>query len=174
MFNKFLITTFILLISIASCSSKKTTKKIEPVKSTKEIVTPKPIKTASTNNSYEAIPLEIFKNIFENCNSLDVTFYEGDKTINLWDKNVKYILSMINTNKPQTLDNNVIGHIMMLKDGDTFVFNGQNLSLVEISMKGNNNYVIFNFEGKDKKTKYYNILNQKGVEFFSKMSGKTK
>jgi len=162
MFNKSLIFLVFIAISFFSCSVKKPKEKIVvPVKKEVPVV---------VKNKFERLPATYVQAIFNNCNNLDITFYEGDKSVSLWDDNVKYILSMITGDSPKTLNNSVIGHIMMLKDGDNISFNKEELSLVEISMTGNNNYVIYKIGEK----KYYNNINQKGIDFFNKMMGRTK
>ena len=83
----------------------------------------------------------------------------SDKTLNLSNDNVKHVLSMITNKAPLKLDDNLIGHIMMLKSGEQ-------LAYVEVSLKRNNNYVIYHIDNE----KYYNQINAKGLEFFSKFS----
>mgnify|MGYP006077568129 CR=1 FL=1 len=108
---------------------------------------------------FEKLPLSLLQNIFQECNSIDITFYNSDKTLNLSNDNVKHVLSMITNEAPLKLDDNLIGHIMMLKSGEQ-------LAYVEVSLKRNNNYVIYHIHNE----KYYNQINAKGLEFFSKFS----
>ncbi|MFT4644337.1 MAG: hypothetical protein ACI8ZX_000738 [Planctomycetota bacterium] len=121
------------------------------------IVETTPVEQAIPKIPIESLPNDLALMIFQECNSIDITFYNSDKTLNLWDDNVKHVLTMITNEAPQKLDNNVVGHIMMLKEGNQ-------LSFVEISLKDTNNYVIYNIEDK----KYYNLINAKGLEFFNR------
>lgn len=137
-------------LTFFSCSNEE---KTAPQVETPEVVqeAPKP--------TFERLPVALLQQFFNECNSVDVTFYNSNKTINLWDDNVKHVLSMITEEAPKALDNNIIGHIMMLKDGEQ-------LAMVEVSLKGTNNYVIYHIDDK----KYYNKINEKGLEFFTKFS----
>lgn len=145
-------TTFIFIIlsfAFFSCSNKnKSLTNNEVVTETiVEIVKP----------SFERLPTDSLQKFFNICNGMDIVLYNSDKTLNLWDDNVKHVLSMITNEAPLQLNDNIIGHIMMLKDGIQLAF-------VEVSIKGTDNYVIYNIADK----KYYNKLNAKGLEFFSK------
>lgn len=148
--------TLLLSLAIISCSNndKKDTK--EEIKVETPIV-----KEEAPKPTFERLPVALLQKFFNECNSIDVTFYNSNKTINLWDDNVKHVLSMITDEAPVTLDDNIIGHIMMLKDGEQLAF-------VEVSLNGTNNYVIYNIDDK----KYYNKINEKGLEFFAKFSNK--
>lgn len=162
--NKNLIFVLIFGFTLISCTDN-----IKKENKSKKLSEPIKVVAKIEKKSFERLPVELVQAIFNECNSADITFYEGDKSVNLWDDNVKYILTMITGESPDVLNDNPIGHIMLLKDGDTFSFNEQELSLVEISMKGNDNYVIYKIANK----KYYNKINQKGIDFFNKMMGKT-
>lgn len=146
------ILTLLLSITFFSCTNEeKPAPKVETPEVIQEVVKP----------TFERLPVALLQQFFNECNSVDVTFYNSSKTINLWDDNVKHVLSMITEEAPTALDNNIIGHIMMLKDGEQ-------LAYVEVSLKGTNNYVIYHIDNK----KYYNKINEKGLEFFTKFSNK--
>jgi len=135
-----------------SCNTKQSKNTTEiPVEIKKQVVAEK------IKPKYERLPMALAQKIFNECNGIDGTFYNSSKSVSLWDDNVKHILTMITSEAPLVLDNNLIGHLMMLKDGNQMAF-------VEISMKDGNNYVIYNIDDK----KYYNSINAKGVQFFSK------
>jgi len=112
--------------------------------------------------NYERLPVALVQKLFNECNSIDGTFYDGDKSFNLWDDNVKYILSMITEEAPSQLNTKINGHLMLLNNGNQIAF-------VEISMVGNNNYVVYQIED----SKYYNKMNAKGIEFFTKFLSAT-
>lgn len=138
--------------TLFSCSQEKTTKE-SPIRVETSIVA-EPV--------YERLPLDLGNLILTQSNALEGTFYNSGKSISLWDDNVKSILAMMTESAPLKLDNNVIGHIMYLKDGEQLAF-------VEISMKGGNNYVIYNINDK----KYYNTFNEQGLKFFNQMASPT-
>lgn len=168
MINKFTVFAFIFSISMISCSSQEK-KEVNPKEekiAVKEIVETKPVE----NKVYESIPLEWFKQVFNESNNLDITLYEGDKSVSLADDNVKYILSMISVNSISKENKSPIGHMMILKDGNTFSFEGNELSLIEIYMEENNNYVVFKIGDKN----YYDVMSEKGIIFFNKLIGNTK
>lgn len=154
MTNLFYFIVLLFSFSLISCSNSNKTN----VKNEMKIVIPE-VKNEVVKPYFEQLPLRLLQNIFQECNSIDITFYNSDKTLNLSNDNVKHVLSMITNEAPLNLDDNLIGHIMMLKSGEQ-------LAYVEVSLKGNNNYVIYHIDNE----KYYNQINAKGLEFFSKFS----
>ncbi len=151
-FIPFIISCFVFV----SCSDKK--QSTDKILEKNTIVVKEKKKTKEKKDlKLERLPAKLVQMIFKECNSIDGTFYDGDKSFNLWDDNVKYVLSMITEEAPKQLNNKINGHLMLLNNGNQIAF-------VEISMVGNNNYVVYQIND----AKYYNKINAKGIKFFSK------
>lgn len=151
MFRHYLIIFTLLSMVFISCSENKETEE--------ELTTPVVEQPVVETPTYPRLPAEYVSALLQQADALEGTFYNSGKSISLWDSNVKSVLSMMTEPAPKVLDNNIVGHIMYLKEGEQ-------LAYVEVSLKDNNNYVIYKVNG----NKFYNTLTPQGVEFLKGMA----
>lgn len=151
MFKNF---SFLLLILISTSVSCSNTENEEIISEESTVL------QNEVAEDFEKLPDSLVLKLYNECNSIDGTFYNSDKSISLNGENVRYILTMIKNDKPFYLNNNILGHLMLLTDGEEIAF-------VELSMKDGNNYLIYTINDK----KYYNALGETGTKFFTKLVG---
>lgn len=131
-----------LVISIASYSQDT----IVHVDTAKKIVVLNPL------------PVEFYNEIKTNGTGLEVTMYESGTTFSL--PNVSgsnYFLSFIQGQAPSVFNSKNSGYIMLLVKDEFYMD-------AEISFSQENSYIIFKYKG----LKYYNLLNETGVNFFKR------
>ena len=118
MFRDYLIIFSLLSLVFISCSEEQENQENTVV----EVVEP----VVETPN-YPRLPAEFVTALLQQADALEGTFYNSGKSISLWDDNVKSVLAMMTEPAPKVLEDNVVGHIMYLKDGEK-------LAYVEISL----------------------------------------
>lgn len=148
MFKNYLIVSLLSFV-LVSCAEDKVEKSPSP----------EPVAPVVEAPVYPRLPAEYVAAILQQADALEGTFYHSGKSVSLWDDNVKSVLAMMTEPAPKVLDNNIVGHIMFLKEGEQLAF-------VEVSLKGNNNYVIFKTNDKV----YYNTLTKQGLDFLQGMA----
>jgi len=139
----------ILVNSTLLCSCAETKKEFVEVKKTVQ----------EEKIVLENLPDTIGDMLFNNCDNLDGTFYNTNQSFNIFEDNVKHILKMINGPAPDTLTNKMVGHLMLLENGEELVF-------VELYMDADINYVVYKVEEK----KYYNTFTESGLKFFRNLA----
>lgn len=154
--KNFVFTLAVFSLLLFSCADSKPEKQITTAP---EITVPEVQNTVVDTPKYKMLPSDVAKNIYDKANGLEGTFYNSGKSISLWNENVQGIFGMMLENAPTVLDNNIVGHIMLLADGEQLAF-------VEISLNGNNNYAIYKVNDEV----FYNTLSPKGLEFLQGMN----
>ena len=104
------------------------------------------------------MPVEFYNEIKTNGTGLEVTMYESGTTFSL--PNVSgsnYFLSFIQGQAPSVFNSKNSGYIMLLVKDEFYMD-------AEISFSQENSYIIFKYKG----LKYYNLLNETGVNFFKR------
>lgn len=151
--------SLLLTILILSCDSKKSVVVEEKVKTVESVAVVETIEKIVV----EGIPQEIQTMLLAETNVLEGTFYNSDKSVNIWGENVAGIVNMMLGAPPENLiPSRLEGHIILQKKSET---SADNLAFVELYINGSKSYIIYKIEGK----KYYNTLTEKGIPFFTKL-----
>lgn len=147
---KTLTTLFVILLSFTSIS-QDTIKEIDTTK----LKTVQPQKTIILN----PLPVKFYNVLKTGGDGVEVTMYKSSKTFTLpKNQGMNYFLSFLTGNAPSKLNPTNSAYAMFMVKEDFYLD-------AEISISKDIIYIIFKKDGK----KYYNILNQKGKDFFKKM-----
>ena len=104
------------------------------------------------------LPVTEYNTLKNKGTAIEVTMYASSKTFSLpKNSGVNYFLSMIEGKATTEFNTTNSGYIMILVNEDFYMD-------AEVSLSDKNNYLIFKKDG----IKYYNLLNDKGIAFFSK------
>lgn len=144
------ITLILVVISFVSFSQDTIQKKDTLIKQV--VISPKVV-------TINPLPLEIFNVLKTDGDVIEVTMYTSSKTFTLpKNKGMNYFLSFLIGKSPAKLNPKNIAYAMFMVKEDFYLD-------AEISISDEISYVVFKKEGK----KYYNLLNQKGIDFLKKM-----
>lgn len=139
---KLIISLFLVIVSF-SVFSQDTIKQID---TTEKIIYISPI------------PVSIYNELKTNGTGLEITMYSSSKTFSFPDNaGTNYFLSFIQGKATVDFNKQNTAYAMILVKDDFYMD-------AEISISEKSSYVIFKKDG----VKYYNILNQKGIDFFRK------
>ncbi len=104
------------------------------------------------------LPVSIFNELKTNGSGIEVTMYTSSKTFSLPKlAGTNYFLTFIEGRSTIDFNKNNTAYVMILVKDDFYMD-------AEISISDKSSYIVFKKDG----VKYYNILSQKGIDFFKK------
>jgi len=151
----FTIASLLLLLACNNNSSKKTEQQTSPT-TTQTQEAPKA--ATPQGKAYPGVPTELVKNLWDNAEFIDYTFYELPISMSFDNKtSIQTVLKHVSST-PAVVPPNCkpTGRAYFQKQGD-------DLAAVEFYILNGCNYYIFIEDGK---SKYGNVLTEEGIQFY--------